>query len=102
MGSKLDRIGDWSNLATQAGYGALQLAELCGVSLRQLERYFKVSFGRPPQDWLNEACCREAENLLLNGLSVKAVSHRLGFKQASHFSRFFKQHSGRPPSRVRR
>src|ERR1043165_1957953 len=99
MSSKLDRIGDWSTLATQAGYGARQLAELCGVSLRQLERHFKVSFKRPPQDWLNEARCREAEKLLLNGHKANAVAHRLGFKRASHFSRFFKQHTGRPPSR---
>ena len=98
MSSKLDRIQDWLALAKHAKYSARRLATLCRVSLRQLERYFNDSFDRPPQEWLNEARFREAEKLLLNGLSVKEVAYRLGFKQASHFSRLFKQHTGRPPS----
>ena|SRR5205823_10514247 len=98
MSSKLDRIHNWSDLARQARFSAKQFAALCGVSLRQLERYYNDSFGQTPQDWLDEARLREAKKLLLRGLSVKEVASELGFKQASHFSRSFKQRTGRPPS----
>ncbi|SRR6266511_1503507 len=99
MPSKLDRVHGWLNLARQGRYNARQVAALCGVSLRQLERYFNDSFGRVPQEWLNEVRFREAKKLLLKGLSVKEVASRLGFKQPTHFSRSFKQRTGRPPSK---
>ena len=98
MRSRLDRIQDWSELARQARFNARRLAAVCRVSLRQLERYYNESVGQTPQGWLNEARFREAKRLLLKGLSVKEVSFELGFKQASHFSRSFKQRTGRPPS----
>jgi len=98
MSSKLNRIQNWSDLARQAGFRAKQLAALCLVSLRQLERYCNESFGRTPQDWLNQARFREAKKLLLMGFSVKEVASRLEFKQASHFSSWFKRRTRRPPS----
>src|ERR1041384_3878592 len=98
MSSRLDRIRDWSELARQARFSPRHLASVCRVSLRQLERYYNDSFGQTPQEWLNEARFREAKKLLLKGLSVKEVSFKLGFKQASHFSRSFKQRTGQPPS----
>ncbi len=98
MTSRLDRVEEWLNLARPARYSARQLATLCHVSLRQLERYFKGSFGHPPQEWLNEVRFQEAEKLLTSGVSVKQVARRLGFKQASHFSRAFKRRTGLPPS----
>ncbi len=98
MTSRLDRNKDWLELAKESRYSAKQLAALCRVSLRQLERYYNNSFGRAPQQWLNEVRLREAKKLLLKGGSVKEATSRLGFKQASHFSRWFKQHTGRPPS----
>src|SRR5216117_459236 len=98
MRSRLDVIQDWLELAKQAKFNARHLAAVCGVSQRQLERYYSDSFGQTPQEWLNEARLREAKRLLLKGLSVKEVSFEFGFKQASHFSRSFKQRTGRPPS----
>src|SRR5438034_11708686 len=98
MRSRLDRIQDWSELARQARFNARRLAAVCGVSLRQLERYYNDSLGQTPQEWLNAARLREAKRLLLKGLSVKEDSFKLGFKQASHVSRSFKQRTGRPPS----
>ena len=98
MTSKLDRTQNWLDLARQARFSARQLAALRGVSLRQLERYYHDAFGQTPQEWLNDARLREAKKLLSRGLSVKEVSFKLGFKQASHFSRTFKQRTGQPPS----
>ena len=98
MGSRLDRVTDWTGLATRARYNAKDLAAQCKVSLRQLERYCKVAFKRAPEAWLNEMRLREAENLLRRGLSIKEISFLLGFKQVSHFCREFKRHKGRRPN----
>jgi AraC-like DNA-binding protein len=86
-------------LAALAHYNARELAVLTGVSLRQLERFWKETFAESPQDWLNKVRIAEAKRMLLGGLDVKAVAYELGFKQTSHFCRLFKQHVGISPGR---
>ena len=98
MGSRLDRVTDWTGLATRARFNAKNLAAQCDVSLRQLERYCKGVFNKSPEAWLNEMRLGEAETLLRRGLPVKEISYMLGFKQVSHFCREFKRHKGRRPN----
>jgi AraC-like DNA-binding protein len=76
--------------ARAAHYDARELARLCRVSLRQLQREFSRSLGRSPQEWLNEQRLRAARPLLLRGEPIKKVALELGFKQPSHFYRQFK------------
>jgi AraC-like DNA-binding protein len=87
-------------LAEQAAYNAKNLAERCGVSLRQLERFFPSAMGLTPQRWLNALRQQKAFRLIASGQSVKEVSICLGYKQSSHFSRQFKQFHGVPPSKL--
>jgi AraC family transcriptional regulator len=98
VGSRLARISDWSLLAKKAQYNARELAALCHVSLRQLERYYKQSFDQSPQTWLNAARLKEAQEFLLQGLTVKETAYSVGFKQPSHFCREFKRHAGTTPN----
>src|ERR1051325_11434071 len=100
MPSRLARVTDWEGLAEQAAYNAKDLAERCGVSLRQLERFFPPVMGLPPQRWLNALRQQKAFELIASGRSVKEVSICLGYKQSSHFSRQFKQFHGVPPSKI--
>jgi AraC-like DNA-binding protein len=98
MASRLDRIRDWSALAKKAEYDPKNLAKFCSVSLRQLERFAKETFGLTPQAWLKSLRLAEAQNLLRGGLSAKSTAFTLGYKQLSHFSREFKKHAGVPPT----
>jgi transcriptional regulator GlxA family with amidase domain len=88
----------WEDLAGIARYDAKELAKLCNLSVRQLERDFRRYMGRPPQDWLNEQRIKAAQQLLLSDLPVKAVALELGFKQVSHFCRQFKSFNHLTPS----
>jgi AraC-like DNA-binding protein len=88
----------WEELAPQARYNAGNLAKLCNLSVRQLERDFRRVMARSPQDWLDERRIEAAGRRLLAGEPVKKVAFDLGFKQSTHFFRQFKRHSGSTPS----
>jgi AraC-like DNA-binding protein len=88
----------WERLAEAARYDAKELAKLCHLSVRQLERDFRRDLGRTPQDWLNEQRIKAAQPLLLSGQPVKVVALELGFKQVSHFCRQFKSMHKLTPS----
>lgn len=77
-------------LAIVAHYNCRQVASLCHLSVRQLQRKFNQLFHCSPQKWLDERRIRDAQGLLLLGLPVKAVALELGFKHVSHFCRQFK------------
>ena len=81
---------NWRQLALTARFDSKDLAKLKKVSVRHLQRLFRASLGRTPQDWLNEQRILAAQHSLRAGDSVKKVSFDLGFKQSSHFCRQFK------------
>ncbi len=88
----------WEVLAQKAHYNANELARLCGISARHLQRHFRHNFHCSPQAWLNQRRLLFAQMLLLNGESVKKVALDLGFKQPSHFCRQFKNLCKMTPS----
>jgi transcriptional regulator GlxA family with amidase domain len=88
----------WERLAEAARYDAKELAKLCHLSVRQLERDFRRNLGRTPQDWLNEQRLIVAQQMLQAGAMVKVVALELGFKQVSHFCRQFKTQHHLTPS----
>ena len=91
-------IEPWKKLAVTAHYDAKELAKLCALSTRQLQRNFIRDLKRSPQDWLNEQRIEAARRLLLSGGPVKRVAFELGFKQVSHFCRQFKFYNHVTPS----
>ncbi len=88
----------WEQLAGTACYDAKELAQLCHLSVRQLERDFHHILERSPQDWLNEQRIKAAQQLLLSGEPVKKVAFELGFKQSSHFCRQFRDQTQLTPT----
>jgi AraC-like DNA-binding protein len=88
----------WEELAAEAGYRPGKLAELCGVSLRTLQRHFAANYNCTLSAWLKKIRLRTAYSRIHEGEAVKVVAYDLGFKQLSHFSRVFKQAHGVPPS----
>jgi len=85
-------------LAETANYDANKLAQLCGVSTRQLQRHFRRRFQDSPQNWLDDRKMSVAKTLLLSGDSVKQVAIALGFKHSSNFCRRFKCRINMTPS----
>ena len=98
VGTGLFEARQWEKLAPTALYKAKNLARLCRLSSRQLQREFRRFLERSPQDWLNEQRIIAAEKMLLAGIPVKVVALELNFKQASHFCRHFKSWRTMTPS----
>lgn len=62
----------------------------------------KRKTGKSVNAWITEKTIAEAQALLLSSSqSVQEVAFRLGFKDAAHFSRFFKKHTQCSPSQFR-
>lgn len=80
-----------------------RIAELSGISERQLERLFTAEFGRLPSEFYMEMRLKIARGWLLNtGDSLNDIAHRAGFSSLGHFSRSYKAHFGESPSVARR
>ena len=87
----------WEKLAKLAHFRPNSLAELCGVSMRTLQRYFRTRYNQTVSEWLRELRLNEAVTSLKNCESIKEVAFNLGYKQPSHFTRDFKKKFGVPP-----
>lgn len=94
----LSRKATWLKLAREAKYNATQMAKLCNITPRQLERQSQITLGCTPQQWLDEQRMLHAQALLREVDTIKNVAFQVGFKQPSHFCRQFKQHCGMTPT----
>ena len=94
---RLLKIEDWETLARQAGFHPADMAALCPISLRQMQRFFAANFEKTPSEWARELRCRLARQLIAEGWSSKAVVLELGFFDGSHLSREFRHFHGAPP-----
>ena len=90
----------WENLAARANYRPRELAALCNVSLRTLQRHFSQHYGLTVSKSLRTIRLWEAYRRISEGELVKAVAYDLGYKQLSHFSRAFKELHGICPSLI--
>jgi AraC-like DNA-binding protein len=95
-------ISHWETLAQRALYRAPELARLCDVSVRQLQRHIKATFDCGLCSWLGELRVKQARERLQAGWRVDEVAYSLGYKQVSHFSRVFRRRYGCAPSTVQR
>ncbi|MBL4767418.1 MAG: transcriptional regulator FeaR [Rhodobacteraceae bacterium] len=80
------------------------VADLCGISTRQVHRLFKgdgVSFG----EWVRTRRLSEARRQLANchfsDHSIIQIAFHWGFNDAAHFSRIFRQEFGLSPRQYR-
>jgi AraC-like DNA-binding protein len=98
MNTRLQFVQEWEVLAKEANYRPGDLAFLCQISLRTLERHFQKHYGVTVGQWLREFRLKQAYATLKQGKAVKEVAFDFGYKQVSHFSREFKNHFGVSPS----
>ena len=71
---RLLRITNWEQRAAEAKYEPADLAGLCSISLRQLERHFREHKSVTPREWLRQLQCRKAGELIEKGYSTKAAA----------------------------
>lgn len=102
MESRLNRIGDWESLAWRAEYCPVALADLVGVTDRHLRRFFTENFESTPRKYLDDLRLRQAREVLSRGVCVRCAALTFGYRQASHFSRAFKEAFGVAPSAISR
>lgn len=78
------------------------IAVNCGLNHTTLTVMMKQEMGRTPMDYLLFYRIKMAKKLLEHSeLSIKEVAGNCGFKTTEHFSRVFKESSGRTPGEFR-
>jgi len=81
---------------------ALQdLADLCGLSIRQLTRGFRVSRACSIGDYVEQRRMEAAKRMLMAGESVKSIAFAMGFSSPSSFTFAFRRAVGTSPSSFR-
>ncbi len=78
-----------------------ELALLCGISVRQLTRGFKVSRGVSIGQYVAESRIAHARRMLGTGRSIKATAYELGFASPSSFCYAFRRATGQTPGEYR-
>ena len=79
------------------------VAALCGVSMRQLQRLFQRYHQCSPAGYYLQQRLRRARELLQQtSLSITTISIACGFAGVSSFSKAFRQQYGFPPSHERK
>ena len=73
-------------------------SELC-LSAGYFGDIVREALGESRKDYIRGFIMMRAKNLLLSGIGVTQVSEQLGFEYPNHFTRFFKQMTGKTPSR---
>jgi transcriptional regulator GlxA family with amidase domain len=75
------------------------IAEVAGVSPRQLNRLFRDKLGRTTMRYYRDIRLDTAQNLLGNSpLSLTEIALATGFASSSHFARVYADAFGVPPS----
>jgi AraC family transcriptional regulator len=78
------------------------LADLCGLTERQLSRAFKAETGMTIGRFVDEVTMERAHRLLTTtSLSIGGIAQELGFASADSFARSFRRLTGSPPSKIR-
>jgi AraC-like DNA-binding protein len=95
---RLDDIHDWTEKAAAAGWRVKDLAELCGVTTRGLELWFKRKYGCTVKDWLAQEWQRHAKDMLIEQRRVSHAAEKAGCAHPQHFARRFKRLCGVTPS----
>ncbi len=102
MKCRLMLIDNWPELAHKVRYQVVELAAICMISVRELERFTIWRFGATPCEMLTHFRMVRALLLLRDTrLSVKEVAREIFYEEASCFSREFKRFHGISPSGVR-
>lgn len=89
-----DNVGSFSDIES--------LADIAGMSRANFFRVFERTTGVTPRVFLNMVRIESAvTSVVTTDASFGALSDQLGFTTQAHFTRFFRDHTGVPPSNFR-
>lgn len=78
------------------------IAEAMHLHPSYLSQIIRHKTNKTVTEWINQAILRQAKSLLSrHELNFKEISHRLGYSEATHFGRFFKQQTKLSPGHYR-
>lgn len=101
-GADLDTVRRFNLLVEhhyQTRHQVQDYADLLHKSPKTLSNLFSRYSEQTPLQVIHQRILLEARRLLIyTDLSSKEIAHRLGFKETSHFSRFFQKMTGQRPS----
>lgn len=82
---------------------AAALADMAGISVRQMERLFHEKLGERPMGFYLKLRLEKAERLITySAMSMREIAVACGFSSLPLFSRSFRTRYGKPPSNLRR
>jgi AraC family transcriptional regulator len=79
----------------------MELAALCGISVRQLTRAFRASRGCSIRQYVALSQVDHARRLLATEEPVKGIAYSLGFSSSSKFAFAFRRATGETPREFR-
>jgi AraC-like DNA-binding protein len=89
-----------NNLARQVTID--ELAKEAGINQTKLKHLFKNVYGQPVFSYIFSIKMNMAHDLLCHhDIKIQEVAYKTGYKNATHFSKAFKQHFGYLPSQIR-
>ncbi|MEM9261057.1 MAG: AraC family transcriptional regulator, partial [Bacteroidota bacterium] len=98
---RMHAVGQHLNKHMEDVYTLTTLAQTFGTNEYALKRNFKKVFGTTVFTYWTQAKMETARGLLLaEGLPVKEVAYRVGYKNPQHFSSAFKRYFGYSPSQL--
>lgn len=101
--SEVDELVTFIRKNLSRKISVVELAELTGVSSRQLHRRFVELFGMNVQEFLAKTRIKAASESLINtNHSVGEIAKEFGFCDQSAFTQQFKKHIGETPLRFRK
>jgi len=104
--SKLDLIRNFNILVEEhfrTKHKVSDYAEMLNKSPKSLSNFFLKYYNKPPYKVISDRICLEAERLLIfSNKNVSEIAYELEFGEASHFSKFFKKHTGKSPKEYKK
>src|ERR1051326_2943333 len=97
MGARLLKTASWEQLAAKANFRPKRLAELCGISMRTLQRECEKTYAKTPTELIRDLRCRLALDLVSQGYTNKEISTMLKFASPTHFCHEFRKVYSRSP-----
>ncbi|MCB9453043.1 MAG: helix-turn-helix transcriptional regulator [Anaerolineaceae bacterium] len=92
------RTGD-----AQRAFQVQDFARMQNLHPNYFSTVIKSKTGKTVNTWIVEKTIAEAQALLAQTHQpIKAIAYQLGFQEPTHFSRFFKKHTGLTPGAFRR